>query len=418
MEKISFKKVLGVIQRSLNFMDSRMEGHGEEVAYIMYKLLKASNSYSEEEILRLVELAVFHDIGVYKVEEIDKLLEFNLNSPIEHAVYGFLFVKYFSPLSNLAEVILGHHINPRDLDDEKKKIIPEEALILQLADYISILKINNKDMSIGFIMDMLDGKVLPKHKKLLKIACIKYDLLEKIKDDSYVKELHKIFDNILLTREEVISYIRMLTYTIDFRSESMVVHTITVEEISFQIANIFNLSEDVARKIKNAAMMHDIGKIAIPIEILENTSKLTDEEYKKIKEHAIIGYKILSDLGLDDLRDISALHHEKLDGTGYPFGLKGDEISFEARIVAIADLLSALVNRRSYKDEFSKEEVISILLDMVLSNKIDGEICNAVVENYDYIMSKVRENTKNMLTIYNNLNEEYRSILNYFKIDV
>ena len=415
MQKISLKNILIVIQRALDSMDGRMVGHGEEVAYIMYKLLKADNKYSEDEILRLTQVAMFHDIGAYKVEERNKLIDIDLNKPIAHAVYGSLFIKYFSPLSDLSPVILGHHMYPKDLDEEKKNIIPKEALLLHLADYITILKGNYNKVEKNWIMNMSDERFLPEHKKLFDIACMEYSLLDKIKDNSYLEELYEIFDKILLTREEVISYIRMLTYAIDFRSEATVVHTITVEEISLQIANMLNLDKDLAKKIKIASMLHDIGKIAIPVEILEKPDRLTEEEYEKIKEHSIIGYRILSGLGIDDIRDIATLHHEKLDGTGYPFGLKEDEISLEVRIVAIADVVSALVHKRSYKDELSKEKVISILSDMALNNKIDSDICNLVINNYDYIMYMVRSNTKEMLTLYNNLMKEHKTILDYFE---
>lgn len=415
MQKISLKNILVVIQRTLDSMDERMVGHGEEVAYIMYKLLKASNNYSEDEILRLTQIAMFHDIGAYKVEERDKLVDIDLEKPMAHAMYGSLFIKYFSPLSDLSPVILGHHMFPKDLDEEKKKIIPKEALLIHLADYISILKLNYNKIEKDWIMDMLDERVLPEHKKLFHIACNEYNLLDNIKDNRYLEELYEIFDKITLTREEVISYIRMLTYAIDFRSESTVIHTITVEEISLQIANILKVNEETARNIKIASMLHDIGKIAIPIEVLEKTDKLTDEEYEQIKNHAIIGYRILSDLGLDDLRDIATLHHEKLDGTGYPFGLKEDEISLEVRIVAIADILSALVYKRTYKEEFPKDKVVSILSEMASNNKIDSEICNLVIGNYDLMMNKVRVNTAKILNLYNNLMKEHELLLSGFE---
>lgn len=415
MQRISLKNILVVIQRTLDSMDERMVGHGEEVAYIMYKLLKASNNYSEDEILRLTQIAMFHDIGAYKVEERDKLVDIDLEKPMAHAVYGSLFIKYFSPLSDLSPVILGHHMFPKDLDEEKKKIIPKEALLIHLADYISILKLNYNKIEKDWIMDILDEMVLPEHKELFYIACNKYNLLDNIKDNRYLEELYEIFDKITLTREEVISYIRMLTYAIDFRSESTVIHTITVEEISLQIANILKVDEEAARNIKIASTLHDIGKITIPVEILEKPDKLTHEEYEQIKDHAIIGYKILSDLGLDDLRDIATLHHEKLDGTGYPFGLKEDEISLEVRIVAIADVLSALVYKRMYKGEFPKDKVVSILSEMASNNKIDDEICSLVIDNYDLIMNKVRINTEKMLNLYNNLMKEYELLLSNFE---
>lgn len=161
-------------------------------------------------------------------------------------------------------------------------------------------------------------------------------------------------------------------------------------------------------------MLHDIGKLSIPIHILEKKGKLTHEEFEIIKCHTIVGYNILSNMGIDDIRDIATLHHEKLNGTGYPFGLKGDQISKEARIVAIADLLSALIGKRSYKDEFSKDEVISILSNMSSNYEIDKDICNLVIENYDHIEKRVKVNTKSTLKLYKNLMKEYEELLGYF----
>lgn len=415
MMEVSLKNILLIIQKTLDSIDDRMIGHGEQVAYIVYKLLKADNKYSEDEILRLVTLAMFHDIGAYKIEERKKLIDIELNSPMEHAVYGSLFIKYFSPLSDLSTLILGHHVYPCDLDEEMLKVIPEDALLIHFADIISVLGMKFKKVKKEWIMDMPDGEVLAEHKKLFEIACNKYKLLEKLEDNSYIEELYEVFDKKILSREEVIGYVKMLAYTIDFRSKATVVHAISVQEISAQIAEILNVDKETMIKIKIASILHDIGKISIPVEILEKPGKLTSGEYEKIKSHAIVGYRILSDLGLDDIRDIAALHHEKLDGTGYPFKLKGDEIGREARIVAIADIVSALVYKRSYKDGFPKEKVMSILSDMALNNKIDSDICKVVIDRYDFIIDRVRSNTKEVLTTYENIVEEYKELLGYFE---
>ncbi|MFQ9697470.1 MAG: HD-GYP domain-containing protein [Zhenhengia sp.] len=119
-------------------------------------------------------------------------------------------------------------------------------------------------------------------------------------------------------------------------------------------------------------------------------------------------------MGIDDIRDIAALHHEKLNGTGYPFGLRDDQISKEVRIVAVADVLSALIGKRSYKDEFSKDQVISILSNMASNYEIDKDICNLVIENYDYIEERVKDSTKDTIDLYNNLMNEYEGLLEYF----
>lgn len=415
MKRITLKDIVIVIQRTLDSMDDRLAGHGEKVAYIMYKLLKCHGGYSDEEILRMITLAVFHDIGVYKIEERDHIVDIDLEIPMNHSVYGYLFIKYFSPLSDLADIVLGHHLYPKDFNDSAKVKIPKEALILNLADSIAVLQLHFNKIDPMLILNKSSNDLLEEHKELFKKACNEYDLIEKIETDTYLNELYEILDKRELSRREIIAYARMLNYAIDFRSESTVVHTITVEEISWQISKMLGLDDYKSTIIKIASMLHDIGKLSIPINILEKKGKLTQEEFEIIKCHTIVGYNILSNMGIDDIRDIATLHHEKLNGTGYPFCLKGDNISKEARIVAVADVLSALIGKRSYKDEFSKDEVISILSNMASNYEIDKDICKLVIENYDYIEKRVKANTKNTLKLYKNLMNEYKELLEYFE---
>ena len=400
-----------LMQRTLDSMDDRLQDHGEKVAYIMYQLLKSHGGYSQEEIIKLTMLALFHDIGVYKIEERERILDIESEAPREHAVYGYLFIKHFSPLSDSAKVVLGHHLYPKDMSDSGKIKIPKEAFLLNLADRIALLQLQTKTVDPVWILSKDKAYILEEHKMLFEKACKEQGLLQKIQDDAYLEELYEVLDQVVLTRKEIIEYIRMLTCTIDFRSEATLLHTITVEEISFQIAKLMGLEERVAIKIKIAAMLHDIGKLFIPISILEKDGRLTREEFEVIKNHAIIGYRILSGMGIDDLRDIATLHHEKLNGKGYPFGLKGDQISKEARIVAIADVLSALVGKRSYKEPFSKEKVIAILVDMGAREEIDVDICQMVVEHYDFIIERVTANTKDTIHIYKHIMDEYKETL-------
>lgn len=416
MNRITLKDIVIVIQRTLDSMDDRLVGHGEKVAYIMYKLLKCHGGYSDEEILRLITIALFHDIGAYKVEERDRIIDIDSEIPMNHSIYGYLFIKHFSPLSDIAEIVLGHHLYPKHFSNSAKIKIPKEALLLNLADSIAVLQLHFNKIDPMCILNKSSDDILEEHKVLFKKTCDQYDLLEKIEDDTYLSELYEIFEERELSREEIISYARMLNYTIDFRSESTILHTITVEEISWQISKMMGMDDDKSTIIRLASMLHDIGKLSIPINILEKKGRLTEEEFEVIKSHAIVGYNILSNIGIDDIRDIATLHHEKLNGTGYPFGLKDDQISKEARIVAVADILSALIGKRSYKDEFSKLDVISILSNMVSNYEIDKDICNLVIENYDYIQEKVKVNTKNTIDLYNNLMNEYEELLEYFEM--
>lgn len=139
-------------------------------------------------------------------------------------------------------------------------------------------------------------------------------------------------------------------------------HIVRMSKYSKILALAYGMDEQHAELLRQAAPMHDIGKIGIPDAILLKPGKLTLDEFEHMKEHAQIGAKILanSPSPLLQLAHILALeHHEKWDGSGYPTGLKGEQISLEGRIVAIADVFDALTSKRPYKQAWSIDEALS-----------------------------------------------------------
>ena len=146
-------------------------------------------------------------------------------------------------------------------------------------------------------------------------------------------------------------------------------------------------NEEQAEIIKNASMMHDIGKLLIPSEILEKPGKLTDEEYKEIKNHTVYGDKLLKDVEGDVLvcaRKIAYEHHERPDGKGYPRGLKGKSISIEGKIVAVADVYDALTSKRTYKEAWDSKQAY----DEIIKNsgtQFDKTVVKAFIDAYDQI---------------------------------
>lgn len=145
--------------------------------------------------------------------------------------------------------------------------------------------------------------------------------------------------------------------------------------------NIFNLSDEFCKDLIKAAPMHDLGKIAVDDAVLKKPGRFTEEEYEKMKTHAAEGAKIVHEI-LKDTDDesfkvvaenVAHYHHERMDGSGYPEGLKGEEIPIEARIMAIADVYDALVSKRVYKESMSFEQADKIMMES-MGNHFDKRL--------------------------------------------
>ncbi|PNR98281.1 metal-dependent phosphohydrolase [Petrotoga mexicana DSM 14811] len=141
-------------------------------------------------------------------------------------------------------------------------------------------------------------------------------------------------------------------------------HMNRICEISYEIAKNLGLDERFAQEIKTYAYYHDIGKILIPIEILRKKGSLNVSEWEEMKKHPVYGADIIGDAEIFKVaRNIALYHQERYNGSGYPYGLKDEEIPIEARIVAVADVYDALRSERPYKKSFSHEESMKILLE-------------------------------------------------------
>ena len=142
--------------------------------------------------------------------------------------------------------------------------------------------------------------------------------------------------------------------------EGQVGHLLRVAKNARDLCHMLGMNEEQTKQIYIAALFHDIGKIGIPDNILLKTSKLTDSEYDEIKKHPSIGAHILENSkAFENIIPIVLHHHERYDGKGYPYNLKGENIPYMARIVAISDTFDAMTSKRSYRDSLSIDIVKS-----------------------------------------------------------
>ena len=167
-------------------------------------------------------------------------------------------------------------------------------------------------------------------------------------------------------------------------------HSVDVATISMIIARNLGMSSKDVYNIGIAGLLHDMGKSKIPSEILNKPARLTDEEFAIMKAHPAEGAKILentiqgmeSDAYYQIAHDMALYHHEKYDGSGYPCGIRGEEIPLSARIMAVADVYDALRSKRHYKDGFSKEKAMAIMKES-RGTHFDAEIDDLFLEHID-----------------------------------
>jgi len=197
--------------------------------------------------------------------------------------------------------------------------------------------------------------------------------------------------------------IQALAKTIDAKDRYTNGHSLRVAEYSREIARRLNKSPKEQEVIYYAGLLHDVGKIRIPVEVINKPGDLTDAEYEQIKIHPVTGYHILKDI-FDDpyIKNGAKFHHERYDGKGYPNGLKRDNIPEVARIIGVADAYDAMASNRSYR-KYLPQHVIRSEIENGKETQFDPDIANIMLqmidEDVNYIMREIKNLQKNILVV-------------------
>ncbi|MBR6173469.1 MAG: HD domain-containing protein [Eubacterium sp.] len=171
--------------------------------------------------------------------------------------------------------------------------------------------------------------------------------------------------------------------TIDLKDKYTNGHSTRVAEYTTMLAKELGYDDETVEKYRNIALLHDIGKIGVPPEVLNKPGKLTDEEFKIIKSHSSLGYRVLKDISImPELAIGAGSHHERPDGKGYPKGLKGDEIPRVAQIIAVADTFDAMYSDRPYRKRMNFEKAVSIIKE-VSGTQLEADVVDAFLRLVD-----------------------------------
>lgn len=381
---------------STNNTKSNFSYHSIRTAYISLRIGKQLN-LNDESYKNLYISAMLHDIGCQGI--FDKA-HAHKEYIKEHCIEGANMILKIPMFIHMYDIILYHHENYDGSGAMKLKnyLTPIESQIIRLADSVEILY----DETIPFYMQK--DKIIDYVKKnegTIFSPKIVNVFLEISTAESFWLDINNtpffpfILQDLLpknityVTLEEFEYVADIFASIIDNKSSFTASHSRGIANLAYEVSKYIGYSESKCLKMKIAGLLHDIGKVAIPNNILDKSTSLTNEEFSIIKSHTYYTKLILDRIDeISDICDWACNHHEKLNGDGYPRKLKAEEISEEARIIGVCDIYQALTEDRPYRKGMYMYEAFTILDDMANN----GFICKSAVKYMkDTLIVKARK---------------------------
>lgn len=412
MEYITSRNLIQLIYETMRVMNKPAAHHAMRVSYIMAKLLDRKKVYDKYEIADLMILGMLHDIGAYKTDDIRKQLTYEAKKTLPHSVYGYLFLKYLSPFGEQSKMILYHHMDYSALEDVefRYKFELEALKIAEMAD------IWNKAFGDTFNCEMIEKysgtKFDPDIVDMFRRLCDDEGLLDKLRDGSYKDELEEYLSCALLSDTEKDQYLKMLMYFTGLKNESMVSETIATISMCRELGKKLGLNEHEKNEVYYAALLHDIGMLAIPDQFINAPRNLEAEEKNLIKTHVGIMEQMLEGKISQSIIKIACAHHERFDGSGYPKGLKAVSMTPRDAILQISEYVVNAMEDKPYRNAFTRDEIVESLKNGMIEGRYEPAVTETLLVNYDDIVELAQDKADIALVTYQKLLRNYKQVYN------
>ena len=394
--KIRMDELIKAIAVALEIVECEILGastnHGKRIA-VLCSLMGKELGMNEEEIKTITTCALFHDnalteYALYKQKNDDWQSSFKL-----HCEYGQRNIELLPFKSDVSGLILYHHeeADGGGLFGKKEGEFPLGAEMIAITDMVDVdhhlqrLPYENIPL-IQKEIAAQSGKRYTKTAAEVMLAIFNKDTLTSLRD----KNINKTAELMLpkwetdIEDESLMRLAGLAAGIIDNKSSFTKKHSVQIANRARLMGDYYGFDSIDCSKMYLAAAFHDIGKLATPNKILDKPGKLTDEEFKIIKDHVRFTYDILCNItGFEDICDWASNHHEKLDGSGYFSGKKAEELDFISRILACTDIYQAISEERPYHPARSHTDTMPILQDMAKKGFLDTYI----VKDFDIVMA-------------------------------
>lgn len=387
--------LLGSLSGAMDLVSPAVVDHHKRVAYLAVRL-GAQLGLPRADVDDLLLAGLVHDIGAFH-DSLDARLDtlrFETDQ-VFHAEAGYRLLLKFPGFTRIARIVRWHHTKFSDTPslDEDPQVL-RLAGVIHLADRVdaSCRRGQASSSQVPHILERVaekagrsfDPEQVEALRGLAGFAGLWQDL------DS--PDLFAILRGLgattgrILGLAELTAFTSLFSQVIDFRSRFTSTHSRGVAATAVALCRVVGFDEQECELMRVAGDLHDVGKLAVPTSILEKPGKLTAEEYARVMEHAGHTHAVLGEVrGLEVVKTWAASHHERLDGKGYPFHLDKRSLELGSRIMAVADVFTALTEDRPYRPGMTREQALSVLRDMAREGSLDTGVVGLLAEEFDQV---------------------------------
>lgn len=343
---------------------------------------------SELELEDLFHAGLLHDCGVSSTYMHCCLVsELDWEGSKFHCIKGSELLSQFPPLAHLAPIVRYHHTHWEVLREAE---LPEKTMqlanLIYLVDRVDALTAQHYERDLLLARQTVCDTVWRLRGSFFapELVALFLDLssneafwlsLETRHLMRFIYEREREFQPTPVSFPELRQLALLFARVVDAKSPFTMEHSLGTARLARFLAKQAGLTSKTCEKIEIAALLHDLGKLQVPDEILEKPGPLTREERAMIQRHSFETYQILRGItGLEDITLWAAYHHETPDGHGYPFHRHGAELTVEMRIIAVSDVFQALAQCRPYRKPLAPAEILTVLRTFVHKDRLDGEI--------------------------------------------
>lgn len=371
--------------------------HGRRVGMLAREMARQMG-WPEAEQLLLYDAGLLHDCGVSSTRVHRRLVaDLEWDGAAAHCLQGWELLAGFPPLAHLALIIRYHHsrwdwLATQDLPEATKRF----ANLIYLADRIDVLAAPyHADLTLLSHVDEIRGRLAAERDRMFSpdlIAAFEaisageafWLALQPGWVQQYQTEMESYGDVRLIGWSDFKQCADIFARIIDAKSPYTEQHSRGVSRLARHLAERLGLDAATCEKIEVAGLLHDIGKLQIPDEIVEGHGALTPHEFDIMKGHSYGTLQVLRRLhAVEEIARWASFHHETPDGHGYPFRLAGDALPIEARIINVADIFQALAQARPYRAPMSPAEILAILETRAQSGKADAGVVALVANDLE-----------------------------------